>query len=48
MTGKFELFKTSTMYDGTTQNPQWMDEAELGVGPPGSGVHKSARPTLKA
>ena len=24
MTGKFELFKTSTTYDGTTQNPQWM------------------------
>jgi predicted aldo/keto reductase-like oxidoreductase len=24
MTGKFELFKTSTMFDGTAHNPQWM------------------------
>lgn len=24
LTGKFELFKTSTMFDGTASNPQWM------------------------
>ncbi len=24
LTGKFEPFKTSTMFDGTAQNPQWM------------------------
>jgi aryl-alcohol dehydrogenase-like predicted oxidoreductase len=24
MTGKFEPFKTTTMFDGTAQNPQWM------------------------
>jgi aryl-alcohol dehydrogenase-like predicted oxidoreductase len=24
MTGKLELFKTSTVFDGTAQNPQWM------------------------
>jgi hypothetical protein len=23
-TGKFELFKTGTMFDGTAHNPQWM------------------------
>ena len=22
--GRFELFKTSTQFDGTTRNPQWM------------------------
>ena len=24
LTGKFELFKTSTRFDGTIKNPQWM------------------------
>jgi aryl-alcohol dehydrogenase-like predicted oxidoreductase len=24
MTGQFELFKTSSMFDGTAQNPQWL------------------------
>jgi aryl-alcohol dehydrogenase-like predicted oxidoreductase len=24
MTGKYELFKTSDMFDGTAHNPQWM------------------------
>jgi hypothetical protein len=24
MTGKFERFKTSTVFDGTIRNPQWM------------------------
>ncbi|MBV9611422.1 MAG: hypothetical protein JO091_03075 [Acidobacteriaceae bacterium] len=24
MTGKYERFKTSTVYDGTIKNPQWM------------------------
>jgi hypothetical protein len=24
MKGEFELFKTSTRFDGTANNPQWM------------------------
>jgi hypothetical protein len=24
MTGKFELFKTSSHYDGTIKNPSWL------------------------
>jgi hypothetical protein len=24
MTGKYELFKTDTRFDGTARNPQWM------------------------
>ena len=24
ITGKFERFKTSTVFDGTIRNPQWM------------------------
>jgi hypothetical protein len=24
MTGRFEPFKTSAMFDGTAHNPQWM------------------------
>jgi hypothetical protein len=24
LTGKFERFKTSTTYDGTIKNPQWL------------------------
>ena len=24
LTGKYELFKTTSMYDGTAHNPQWM------------------------
>jgi hypothetical protein len=24
MTGKFELFKTSSHYDGTIRNPSWL------------------------
>jgi aryl-alcohol dehydrogenase-like predicted oxidoreductase len=27
--GKFELFKTSTQFDGTVQNPHWLDSARL-------------------
>jgi uncharacterized protein len=24
LTGKYEVFKTSTRFDGTAKNPQWM------------------------
>jgi hypothetical protein len=24
MTGKFELFKTTTQFDGTAEHPEWM------------------------
>jgi predicted aldo/keto reductase-like oxidoreductase len=27
--GKFELFKTSSRFDGTAQNPKWLERAEL-------------------
>jgi predicted aldo/keto reductase-like oxidoreductase len=27
--GKFELFKTSAQFDGTAQNPKWLERAEL-------------------
>ena len=29
-TGKFELFKTSTQFDGTVQNPQWLGLSDRG------------------
>jgi hypothetical protein len=27
--GSFERFKTSTMFDGTQQHPQWLEKASI-------------------